>query len=401
MKFSYQARTPEGQIQSGVVEASSKEAALSLLQTYGLYVTSLEEEKKPPFFLKRIEIFQRVSRKDIALFSRQLAILFKSNVPVIESLQTIAKQMKKRNFKEKIFKIAEKVEGGTPLSQALGFYPQIFSPFYTSVVKSGEAAGKLSEVLSYLADHTEREYNFYSKVIGAMVYPIFVFFVFTIILALMVTLVIPKLTQILTESGQALPLVTKAVIKTSDFLRDWWWLILLFLLGIFVFISQIIKTKQGKIFVDEFSLKLPLFGDFIKKIYLTRIAENLSTLISAGLPIMQALEITGEIAGNDVYRNIVLKTRDGVKRGELISVILSRYPESFPPLFIQMATVGEKTGRLDSTLMNIVNFYQGEVERTLDGFVKLLEPILIIILGLIVAGLIASVLLPLYRIQIV
>jgi len=401
MKFNYLARTPEGQIQSGVVEASSREAALSLLQTHGLYVTLLEEEKKPPILTKRIRIFQRVSRKDIVLFSRQLAILFKSNVPVVESLQTLANQTKKQSFKETIFKIAEKVEGGTPLSQSLAFYPTIFSPFYTSVVRSGEVAGKLSEVLGYLADHTEREYNFYSKVIGAMVYPVFVLFVFMVIVALMITFVIPTLTQVLREGGQELPLITQIVIRTSDFLRIWWWLILLFLFGFIIIGSQFVKTKTGKIFIDELSLKLPLFGEFLKKIYLSRIAENLSTLISSGLPIIQALEITGEIVGNDVYRTIVLKAKDGVQRGEPISLMLSRYPESFPPLFIQMTTVGEKTGQLDLVLMNIVNFYRAEVERALDSYVKLLEPILIIGLGLIVAGLIASVMLPLYSIKFV
>jgi len=401
MKFNYLARSLEGQIQSGVVEASSKEAALSLLQTHGLYVTLLEEEKKVPLFTARIQFFQRVSRKDIVLFSRQLAILFKSNVPVIESLQTIANQTKKHSFKEKIFQIAEKVEGGTPLSQSLAFYPKIFSPFYTSVIKSGEVAGKLSEVLGYLADHTEREHNFYSKVIGAMVYPVFVLFVFIIILVLMITFVIPNLTQVLIESGQSLPFITRAVIKSSDFLRNWWWLILIFLLGILFFAAQFFKTSQGKNFVDKVSLDLPLFGEFLKKIYLTRIAENLSTLISAGLPIIQALEVTAEIVGSNTYSDIIFKTRDGVKRGEPISSIFSKYPESFPPLFLQMTTVGEKTGQLDSVLMNVVNFYQGEVERTLDTIVKLLEPIMIICLGLIVAGLIASVMLPLYRIQIV
>ena len=401
MKFNYQARTPEGQIQSGVVEASSREAALSLLQTHGLYVTLLEEEKKPPILTKRIQIFQRVSRKDIVLFSRQLAILFKSNVPVVESLQTIANQTKKRNFKEKIFKIADKVDGGTPLSAALSFYPFIFPPFYTSMVKSGEATGKLSEVLGYLADHTEREYNFYSKVIGAMIYPIFVLFVFAIILALMMFLVMPSLAQVFKESGQELPSITKMVIGFSGFLRTWWWVVLLFLFGVLLSVYELARTKEGKVFIGKASLETPFLSGFLKKIYLSRIAENLSTLISAGLPIIQTLEITGEIIGNDVYKTIILETRDGVKRGEPISLILSRYPETFPPLFIQMIAVGEKTGQLDQVLMNIVNFYQGDVERALDGFVKLLEPILIIGLGLIVAGLIAAVILPLYRIEII
>jgi len=399
MRFTYRARTPAGELQSGIVEASSKEAALSLLQSYGLYITFLKEEKKAPFFAKKIEIFQRVSKRDIVAFSRQLAILFKSNVSVVESLQTIVSQTKKQNFKEKIITIAEKVEGGTPLSQALGLYPQIFSPFYVGVIKSGEAAGKLSEVLGHLADHTEKEYNFYSKLITAMVYPAFILFVFVAILILMSVLVIPKLTQVLIETGGELPLSTKIVISFSEILKNWWWLILIVLFGLFIFISQLIKTKQGKTFIDRVSLKLPFLGEFLKKTYLSRTAENLSTLISAGFPIVQALEITGEIVRNDVYRTIIFKAGEGVKRGEPISLFLSRYPESFPPLFIQMLVVGEKTGQLDLTLMNIVSYYQEETERTLENFIKLLEPIMIITLGLIVAALMSSILLPLYRIS--
>lgn len=398
VKFNYQARTPTGESQSGVVEASSKEAALSLLQSYGLYITSLKEEKKVQAFAQKLEIFHRVSRKDIVSFSRQLAILFKSNVPVVESLQTIANQTKKQNFKEKIIAIAEKVEGGTPLSQALGIYPKLFSPFFVSVVKSGEATGKLSEVLGYLADHTEKEYNFYSQLVTAMVYPIFILAVFMIILILMSILVVPKLTEVLLEAGGELPFSTKMVISISDALKNWWWLILVAFFGFFIFISQLIKTKQGKIFIDRISLNLPIIGEFFKKVYLARIAENLSTLISAGFPIIQALETTGEIVGNSVYSGIILKTGEGVKKGEPISLFLSRYPDLFPSMFIQMMVVGEKTGQIDLTLMNIVSYYQKETERALESFVKLLEPIMIVFLGLIVAGFMSSILLPLYRI---
>jgi len=397
MKFNYQARTQEGQIQTGVIEASSREAALLLLQKYGLYVTFLEVTKVS-FYAKKIEIFQRISNKDVVVFSRQLAIMFKSNVPVVEALQTLAEQTKNQNFKEKILKIAEKVEGGTPLSASLATEPKIFSPFYTNIIKSGEASGKLSETLGYLADHSEREYNFYSKVISAMIYPLFVFFVFLIILILMVVIVIPQLSQVLGETGQELPQLTRIVIGLSNFLRRWWWIFILFLLGLGIFGFKFLRTKEGKKIVDKSFLKLPLLGEFFKKIYLSHLAENLSTLISSGLPIVRALEITGEIVGNDTYKTIILKTLDGVKKGEPMSLIFLRYPEFFPPLFIQMTVVGERTGQLDSALMNVVNFYQNDVERTLDSFISLLEPLLIIGLGVIVAGLVLSILMPVYRI---
>jgi len=397
MKFNYQARTQEGRVQTGVIEASSKEAAITLLQKYGLYVTFLELTKIP-FYAKKVEIFQRISRKDVVVFSRQLAIMFKSDVPVIEALQTISDQTKNQNFKEKILKIAEKVEGGTPLSVSLSSYPKIFSPFYTNIIKSGEASGKLSEVFGYLADHLEREYNFYSKAISATIYPAFVFFVFLIILILMVVFVIPQLSQVLGETGRELPNLTKMVITISNFLRRFWWVFILFFLAVGTFLFKFLRTKEGKQAVDKLILKLPLAGEFFKKIYLSRLAENLSTLISSGLPIVRALEITGEIVGNETYKTIILKTLDGVKRGEPISLIFLRYSDFFPPLFIQMTVVGERTGQLDSSLMNIVNFYQNDVERTLDSFIGLLEPILIIGLGGIVAALVISILLPIYRI---
>jgi len=397
MKFNYQARTQEGRVQTGVIEASSKEAAITLLQKYGLYVTFLELTKIP-FYAKKVEIFQRISRKDVVVFSRQLAIMFKSDVPVIEALQTISDQTKNQNFREKILKIAEKVEGGTPLSASLSSYPKIFSPFYTNIIKSGEASGKLSEVFGYLADHLEREYNFYSKAISATIYPAFVFFVFLIILILMVVFVIPQLSQVLGETGRELPNLTKMVITISNFLRRFWWVFILFFLAVGTFLFKFLRTKEGKQAVDKLILKLPLAGEFFKKIYLSRLAENLSTLISSGLPIVRALEITGEIVGNETYKTIILKTLDGVKRGEPISLIFLRYSDFFPPLFIQMTVVGERTGQLDSSLMNIVNFYQNDVERTLDSFIGLLEPILIIGLGGIVAALVISILLPIYRI---
>lgn len=396
MKFNYQARTQEGQSQAGIIEATSREAALLVLQKYGLYVTFLEETKIP-IYSRRINIFQRVSSQDIMVLSRQLAIMFKANVPVVEALHTVAKQSTKQAFRDKLFKIAEKVEGGTPLSQSLAFHPEIFPVFYTSMVKSGEVSGKLSDVLNYLADHLEREHNFYAKLKGAMVYPLFVTGVVAGVFALMIFFVIPQLTQVLKDQEQAIPQVTQTVISMADFLRAWWWMALLVPLAAGVFIFNYFRTREGKKIIDNFVLKLPVFGSFLKKIYLSRLAENLSTLIASGLPIIQSLEIAGEVVGNDVYQSIMLKVQEGAKRGEPISSILTRYPEAFPPMFIQMAVVGERTGQLDSVLMNVVNFYRVDIEQSLEKFIKYLEPILIIFLAGIVLFVIMAVLMPIYQ----
>lgn len=396
MKFNYQARTKEGELQTGLVEAPSREAALTLLHKYGLYVTLLEE-KGLPFYAKKIGLFGTATKKDLVLFSRQLAIMFRSRVPLMEALQTLAAQIKKTEFREKILKLMEEVEGGTSFSIALSRYPKIFSPFFIAIVKSGEASGKLSESLDYLANHLEREYELSGKIKGAMIYPAFILFFALIIVSLMVTFVLPQLTTILKESGQELPTLTKIVIGVSDALRERGLILLLFFSTFLFSALWYIKTPEGKKFFDRLSIKIPLIGEFFKKIYLSRLAENLSTLISAGLPIARALEIAGEVVGNDVYKNIVSKTQAGVKKGESISSVLSAYPKVFPPVFFQMTLVGEKTGTLDSTLLNIVDFYQKEVDRSINSFISLLEPILIVILGLAVAIFAIAIITPVYQ----
>ena len=397
MKFNYQARTPTGEVQSGRVEASSRAAAISLLQRHGLYITFLEEVAAPPLFARRIKLFERISQRDIVLFSRQLAIMFKSRVPLVEALEVLATQSRNSDLKEKILKMAEEIEGGTSLSGALSKYPKVFPPFYTAMVRSGEASGKLSESLSYLAEHLEREYHLTGKLKGAMIYPTMVISMAIIVLALMMFYIIPRLSEVLSASGSELPAITKGIIFLSLFLKKQGWILILVLISLIIFAFRYARTSEGKKFFDQLSLRLPLASELLKMICLSRFAENLSTMISGGLPIARALEISGEIVGNTVYKEIIFQTRDEVRKGEAISSTLARYPEVFPPVFIQMTSVGEKTGTLDKTLLDIVSFYQKEVDRTVDNLLSILEPALIAFLGLIVGGLIASVIMPLYQ----
>ncbi len=396
MKFNYQARSKTGEIQSGMVEASNREAAFNVLKTHGLYVTALQETSAIPFYAQKLKFIERVSKKDIVLFSRQLSIMFKSNVPIVESFRAIAKQTRKSVFKDKILKLAEEIEGGTSLSKSLSLYPKLFTSFYVSMVRSGEASGKLSDIFLYLADYLEKEYTFRSKIRGAMVYPIFILVAFIAVVALMMVYVIPQLSEVLKGTGQELPLATRIVMALSEFLKKRWWAALIVLIGLIAGLYQFAKSKTGKKFFDRNLVKLPILGNFLKKLYLGRCALNLSTLISGGVSISQALQITGEIVNNDLYKGLLLETRDQVKKGETISSVLEKYPSFIFPLFYQMVTVGEKTGSLDTSLMNVVEFYQKDVDRSLDNFVKLLEPVFIIILGGVVAGLMGAVLMPLY-----
>lgn len=323
--------------------------------------------------------------------------MFKSKVPIIEALYALSKQTKNKSFKEKITKIAEEVEGGVPLSQALAVHPRVFNYFYVSMVKSGEVSGKLSQSLEYLADHIERDYAFQTKLRGAMVYPIFVLFVFIAVVSVMVIFIIPKMSEVLTESGQQLPFLTRMVISFSFFFKKWGLIAILVLVAGGVFLFRHSKTIEGKKFFDKLLLKLPMVGDLFKKIYISRFAENLSTLITAGLPISQALEITGEIVGNDVYQTIIIQTRDQVRKGEQMSTVFERHLQFIPPILFQMALTGERTGNLDETLMNVVNFYRKEIEEKINSLISLLEPLMIIFLGGLVGIIVASILMPLYQ----
>ncbi len=396
MKFNYQVRTKKGEIRTGQVEASSKEAAITLLQRQGWYITFLEEAV-PPLYARQVKLFERISKKDIVLFSRQLSIMFKSKVPLVESLRVLSIQTQNPDFREKILRISEEVEGGTSLSKALSRYPKIFSPFYIAMVKSGEVSGKLSEVLSYLADHLEREYHLTARARGALIYPSLIVFVIFLVLGLMIFFVIPHLTEVLRASNEPLPILTEFIIGFAAFLRNWGWLIML---GLFFFLFSCFRyylTKEGRKFFDSLFLKLPMVGSLLKKVYLARFAENLSTLISGGLPIAQALSTVADIIGNSAYKEVISKTKNEVRKGVPISTVLSQAPEIFPPVFIQMVLVGEKTGSLDTTLMNIVEFYQKEIDRAIENILSVLEPALIVFLGIIVAGLMLSILMPLYK----
>ncbi len=399
MQFNYQARTKEGEAHSGVVEASSKEAALALLQKYGFYITYLEEGAKQPFFSRKIKLFDRVSKRDVVIFSRQLSIMLSSKVPPVESLRILVTQIKNRNLSEKILQIAEDVEGGTNLSKAFSVYPEIFSPLYINMIKSGEASGKLSDSLNYIADHLEKDYYLMSKIKGVMVYPAFILLVLTAVFLAIMLWIIPNIKSIFEKSEQEIPPLTKLTIAVSDlFINQGMVLLLIFIVFVGAAIA-FLMSRKGKEFLSIYSLNIPLIGDFFKKIYLARFAENLSTLISGGLPIIQSLEIAGDVVGNEVYKSVILEAKKSVLKGETISSVLVRFPKIMPPLFTQMVQTGERTGRLDNVLLNVVNFYQIEIERTLESLISIIEPVLIVFLGLMVAFLAVAVLLPIYKLS--
>jgi len=396
MKFNYQARTGKGEIMVGSVEASSREGALSVLQKYGLYVTYLAKAIEP-FWQKKIDFLRKASKKDIVFFTRQLAVMLESNIPVVESLETIAKQLRKLGFQEQILKMAEQVEAGDSLSRVMASFPNLFSAFYIGIIKSGEVSGKMPEGLEYLADYLEKEQDFKAKAMMAIIYPAFVLVVFFIITIIMGIVVIPKFAEIFESMGTELPFLTRLVIGFSVLIRKWWTVLVLGIILLCFALFSLLKSSPAKRVLDKVFLETPIISDFFKKFFLSHVALNLSTLIAAGIPISQALEITADVVGNRIYKEILLKTRDGVREGQSISFVLSSYPKAFTLFFIQMTVVGEKTGHLEQTLKNVVKLYEKEADRALEAFLKFLEPALILILGILVALAAVALFVPLFE----
>jgi len=398
MKFKYQARDQEGIIQTGKIEASTRKTAINLLHKRRLYVTSLERIKKPSLSFEglRLKFFGKVSKKDLAVFSRQLAVMIESRVSLVQSLLTLAAQTANPNFREVILDLAKSVEEGSSLSESCSLHPKLFNEFYVSLLESGETSGKISESLYYLSDHLEREYNLVSDIRSAMVYPALIFTVLMVAIIIVIVGVIPPFTDLLKESGAEVPFTTKLMLGFYGFLRNFGWVLILAFVGLIVFIIYYLRTNKGKRIYDKATITLPIIGGFLQKVFLIRFAENLATLIGAGISITEALRITRRIIGNFTYMKILREAEKRVVRGEQISSVLVEYPEVVPIFVTQMVKVGEGTGKLQKTLMEIVNFYQKEIERGVETFMSLIEPILIVFLGVIVALLVASVFMPLY-----
>jgi len=293
--------------------------------------------------------------------------------------------------------LSNDVEAGTIFSKALAKYPQVFSPFFINLIKSGEVSGNLENSLNYLADYLEKQYYLQNKVRNALIYPGFIFLGFIVVAVLMLVMVIPNLTSILEQSGIDLPLSTRIIIGLSNILRSWGWLILLILIAAGFFLWRFIRTPQGRRFFDELKIKLPVFGAVFKKIYLARFADNLSTLIKGGLPILQALQVSAEVIGNVVFEELVLEAKEEVRIGNPMSQTFEKRKE-IPPMVTQMIYTGERTGQLEMVLQKMASFYVREVDSVIATISSLIEPFLIVFLGIGVAILLTAVLMPIYNI---
>ncbi len=399
MKFNYQARTAQGVVQTGTVEAPSRDVAVETLHRHGLVILEITEEK-PGFALSlggELPFFNRVKNQAIVVFSRQLAVLFDAQVPLVQALRTLADQTSPA-LKKIVVEIAADVDSGTFFSQSLEKFPKVFSFFYVSVVRAGEASGRLQEVLNYLADHEERSYDLNKKVKGALTYPIFIVSSLVIVGAVMMIFVVPQLTSVLEESGQELPFLTKIIISLSDFMRSYWWLGFVLVGGLAAGGWYTLQTQTGRDYWDKIKLQLPIFGSIFKKIYLARFSENLGTLIKGGIPIIQSLTITADVVGNVVYKDIILKSREEVRRGNTINSVFAA-EKAVPPMVSQMIMIGEQTGKLDVLLAKMATFFQKDVDNIMENLTSLIQPILILILGAAAGVLVAAILLPIYNLS--
>lgn len=396
MEFTYQARDEAGKSKSGTVEAATELEASQIIQQHGLTVISVAPIAGGINSLNRIKVFDRVSPKEIVLFSRQLATLINAKVPIVQALNILVTQVTSDKLKSTIGEISQRVENGDSLSSAMVRYPKIFSGLYVNLVRAGELSGTMDESLGYLADQLEKDYDLRSKIIGAMTYPAFIFSALVVVGFLMFLFVLPPLVGVLQESQVELPITTRILIGVTGILQSYWWLILGLMIGAGVGIRWYKNTAGGAYVLDLIKIKAPVFGALFKKIYMARFARNLSTLIAGGIPIVKALESVADIVGNVIYRDIILEAANQVRNGKSIASALTSHTE-FPPIVAQMVQIGESTGRLHEIMSKLAMFYEKEVDGVLKILTTLLEPIIMMLLGLAVAVMVAGILLPIYN----
>lgn len=395
MTFKYKAVTTTGEQKEGVIEAQTKDLAIAALQRRGFIVVSIKgaEEKT----LLKMSIFERVPLKDVVILSRQISTLFDAQVSALKAFSLLASNAENPLLKRKLTQVVDDIQAGASISGALSKHPDVFSIFYVNMVKAGEESGKLNQTFLFLADYLDREYELTSKTKNALIYPAFVIIVFFAVMTLMFTMVIPKLSNIIEESGQQIPIYTKIVIGISDFFVHYGIFVFILFVAFCGYVWYLSRTETGKNYLDNIKISVPILGPLFRKMYLSRIADNLDTMLSAGVSIVRAIEITSTVVGSKIYSTILTQAGDAVKAGSSLSDALDKH-EQIPQILVQMVKVGEETGSLSSILKTLARFYKREVDDAVDTLVGLIEPLMIVVLGLCVGVLLSSVLVPIYNI---
>lgn len=397
MLFSYKAIDQNNVKREGTVEASNIDAAIATVQKRSYTVISIDpiEESKSIFNLE-IKWFQRISNKEVVILSRQLATLFDAQVSALRIFRLLASEAENPQMRNVLNDIADDLQAGSSISRSLSAHPTVFTSFYINMVRSGEESGSLEKSFNYLADYLDRTYQVVTKARNALVYPTFVIGVFILVMGLMLTLVIPRISQILIDSGQELPIYTKIVIALSNLVTNYIGIILVLVSATGAFFWRFVRTPVGKRAYDEFKISIPYVGELYRKLYLTRICDNISTMLASGISMVQALEVSSEVVDNAVFKEILENTLLEVKGGRSFADAIGEYPE-IPGVLSQMAKVGEETGNLSEIMKTLATFYNREVNNAVDTLIGLIEPVMIVLLGLGVGTLLASVLMPIYN----
>lgn len=394
--FSYKAKSQEGKTMTGSVEASDEKKAVSLLRSKGFLVISLKKKSEGFDLGKLLARFKRTSFADVVSFTRQLATMVTAGLSLPDALEILKAQVKNPAFSKIIKEIADEIEGGSSLSQALKKYPYHFSPIYISLVEAGEASGKISEVLERLSDNLEKQQSFKGKIKGAMIYPTIIVIGMGVVIFIMMSFVVPKLTSLYQEFNIDLPITTQILIGVSSFFAKFWWLMLVFLAGMFFLFQSWRKTKLGRRSWDSMMLAVPIFGEINKKMALVEFSRTLGILVAAGIPILESLKILSFSLGNVVYGEAIEKINKGIEKGFPLGTLVLA-DRVFPPILGQMITVGEETGKLDETLLKISSYFEQEGDRATKGLTTAIEPIIMIVLGVGVGFVVMSIILPIYN----
>ncbi len=399
MLYLYKAIYNTGEKKDGSIEAVNIDVAISVLQKQGLLLKDIRpaDEKKDVFSLE-IGFFNRVSSRDVVILSRQLSTLFDAQVSALRIFRLVGEQTENKALKKQLSEVADDLQGGSSISNAMSKHPDVFSDFYVNMVKSGEESGKLDETFNYLAEYLDRTYEVTSKAKNALIYPAFVIATFLGVMILMFSVIIPKIALMIADSGQEIPIYTKIVLGISSVIVNHG-ILLSVITVVLAFIGwKYAKTEEGGRTVDHLKLSIPYVGNLYTKLYLSRIADNMATMINSGIPMLRALDITASVVDNGIYKAILTDAANQVKAGVALSNTFSKYDAEIPGIMVQMIKVGEETGQLGTILKTLSKFYQREVITAVDTLVSLIEPVMIVSLGLGVGVLLASVLMPIYNI---
>ena len=395
--FKYRVRTSEGQIQAGLVDAPTQTDAADALTERGYEVLILEPYS-PSSVKQTFSFLNRVKAKDVIIVSRTLSVMISASVPLVDALKNIAAQTVNPTLRDIMKDVASEVETGARLSDAFERHPKVFGGFFVNMIRSGETSGQLEGVLEYLADQQEKDYDLTSRIKSAFIYPGFIMSALLGVGFLMMTFVVPSLTKILQEAGVELPITTKILIFVSGIFEKNWILMIIAIIGLVVLFQAFVRTPYGKLQWDGVKLHMPIFGKMFQNMYVVRFSRSLATLIQGGVDQVTALEIVAGIVGNQVWRKMVFDTIKEVNEGNSITTAFVRN-KGIPSMMIQMLAVGEDTGKLQEVLNRVADFFRRELDNTVRNLVTLIEPIVMILLGLAVGVMVSAILLPLYNLS--